>query len=305
MAAGPPDPADRGAAARLSVVILNWNAWEAARDRALEVSAWSELRPEVWVVENGSRGDDLARLRAALPDAHVLDAGRNLGFGGGVNLALGEISTPFALLLNHDAGLDEPAARHLVALLETRREIAVAGPALTDPAGRIEALGGRDIGRHVRTHRRPDDVDEPPPAEAIDVAYVPGTVALLRTEAVRAVGALDERFFFSGEMPDLCRRLVDRGWRCVVLPTARGWHDRGGRGARREALDAYYSLRNRFLFLRKHPSPGRRWLWALYAVASSLRHLARGRPRRARAELLALSHGLRGRFGDAHRELGW
>lgn len=286
-------------------MILNWNSWAAARDRALEIASWSELRPEVWVIDNGSRGDDLARLRSALPMAHVLDAGRNLGFGGGVNLALSRIAAPFTLLLNHDAGLDQGAARDLLALLETRSDIAVAGPALTDPAGRIEALGGRDIRRHVRTHVRPAEGGGPPATGPLDVAYVPGTAALLRTEAVRAVGGLDESFFFSGEMPDLCRRLVDRGWRCVVLPTARAWHDRGGRGARREALDAYYSLRNRFLFLRKHPAPGRRLFWTLYAVASALRHLLRGRARRAGAELLALAHGLRGRFGDAHAELGW
>lgn len=286
-------------------MILNWNAWEPVRDRALEVSGWNRLQPDVWVVDNGSEGDEISRLRAALPRARVLDAGRNLGFGGGANLALREVSTPFVLLLNHDAGLDEGAARELMALLERRGDAAVAGPALTDRSGEIEALGGRDIGRHVRTHRRPSEHDDETAADPIAVDYVPGTVALLRTEAVRQVGCFDERFFFSGEMADLCRRLVDRDWRCLVLPGARAWHERGGRGARREALDAYYSLRNRFLYLRKHPAPGRRALWALYAVASALRHLLVGRPAHARAQALALAHGLRGRFGDRHRELGW
>ena len=286
-------------------MILNWNAWEEVRDRALEVSAWNRLLPDLWVVDNGSAGGEISRLRAALPRARVLDAGRNLGYGGGANLALREVATPFVLLLNHDAGLDERTALELMALLERRGDAAVAGPALTDRTGEIEALGGRDIGRHVRTHRRPGENGEDSREDAIAVDYVPGTVALLRIEAARQVGGFDERFFFSGEMADLCRRLVDRGWRCLVLPGARAWHHRGGRGARREALDAYYSLRNRFLYLRKHPAPGRRTLWALYAVASALRHLLGGRPAHARAQILALAHGLRGRFGDRHRELGW
>jgi hypothetical protein len=304
VAAGPPEPEDGGIPTRLSVVILNWNAWEATRDRASAVSGWPRLRPQVSVVDNRSDGNELSLLRSALPAVRLLDAGTNRGFGGGNNLALQEISTPFVLLLNNDAGIEEEAGSALLDLLERRSDVAVAGPSLVDPADGAEAVGGRDIGRYVRTHQRADEADRGPGREAVDVAYVPGTAALLRTEAIRAVGGFDERFFFSGEMADLCRRLQERGWRTVVAPGVRAWHDRN-RDERRRTLDAYYSLRNRFLYLRKHPASGRRWLWVLYATASAARHLARGRPARARAELLALFHGLRGRFGCRHRELGW
>lgn len=300
-------------------MILNWNSWESTRDRALEIAAWSRLRPDLWVIDNGSTGDEAELLRAALPAARVVEAGGNLGFGGGNNLALRRIETPFTLLVNQDAGLGEESALRLLELLERRPDAAVVGPALTDRAGRLEALGGRDIGRYVRTHHRPPASEERTTrAESAgagagsgdtlggtprEVAYVPGTAALLRTDAVRQVGCFDERFFFSGEMADLCRRLADRGWRCIVVPSALAWHDRSLGRRNRDAFDSYYSLRNRFLYLSKHPAPGRRWAWALYGAASGLRHLLLGHPRRARAEVLAVADGLRGRFGRARRDL--
>ncbi|MEZ5333671.1 MAG: glycosyltransferase family 2 protein, partial [Thermoanaerobaculia bacterium] len=250
------------------------------------------------VVDNDSSGDDLARLEAALPGVRILPAGTNLGFGGGNNLALRELATGCALLLNPDAGLAEADAERLLAELESDPRIAVTGPLLTDPTGRVEAVGGRDIGRHARTHRRPEEAVAPD-APPIEVDYVPGTAALLRLDAVRAVGGFDERFFFSGEMADLCRRLREAGWRCVVVPGARAWHRRADRDAARRDLDAYYSLRNRFLFVRKHGAPGRRWWWAARGTVSALRHLVTGRPARARAEMRAVLHGLRGRFGPA------
>jgi hypothetical protein len=70
----------------------------------------------------------------------------------------------------------------------------------------------------------------------------------------------------------------------------------------RNTLHAYYSVRNRFLFLRKHAYP-RKWLWGwmwvwrgLYATATSL---VFGQWLRARALLAAVWHGLAGKAGMA------
>lgn len=300
MAAGRPETTPRPGG-RAGLVLLNWNSWEDTRDRAIAARSWRRLRPRVVVVDNGSSGPDEARLRAALPDVDLVAAGRNLGFGGGSNLALRRLTTPYALLLNPDAVVDEPDVEALLAALDEDPLAAVAGPVLTDGTGCVRAVGGRDIGRYARTHWRPHEAGRR--VDSVhEVDYVPGTVALLRLEAFHGVGGFDERFFFSGEMADLCRRLRVGGWRCLVVPRARARHERGGRSPERRDLDAYYALRNRFLYVAKHANTGSRWLWALRGTASAVRHLALARPSRARAELRAVAHGLRGRFGAAHGE---
>jgi hypothetical protein len=290
--------------ASLAAVILNWNGLEATRERVRELLGWRDLVPEVWVVDNGSDGAEATALAAEFPAARVLAAPANLGFGGGNNLALRRTGAAYALLLNNDAGLAEADGRRLLALLEARADLAVAGPLITDRGdpSRIQAAGGRDIARHARTNLRPGDLPAAWLAGAAPypVDYVPGTAVMLRLEAVRAADWLDERYFFGGEMADLCRRLRRQGWGCAVLPTARAWHDRNGRSPSRQALDAYYTLRNRFLYLEDHAQArgrARRRGWIAYGVAAVGRDLLVGRPALARARLAALRDGLAGRFG--------
>jgi GT2 family glycosyltransferase len=56
-----------------------------------------------------------------------------------------------------------------------------------------------------------------------------GTAACLmvRSDAFRQVGGVDEAFFMCGEDLDLCRRLREAGWRGVYVPSARALHLKG------------------------------------------------------------------------------
>jgi len=67
------------------------------------------------VVDNASHDGSLALLAAQYPWARVVESARNLGFAGGNNLALRQISTPYAVLLNNDAVPEPTWLRHLLA----------------------------------------------------------------------------------------------------------------------------------------------------------------------------------------------
>jgi GT2 family glycosyltransferase len=120
----------------------------------------------------------------------------------------------------------------------------------------------------------------------VDVDYVPGTVALVARRVFEVAGLLDEDYFFAGEMADLCLRARQLGFRCVADPRARACHDLDRSSAIRERLHAYYVYRNRFLYLRKHYSRRKRWLYPLWIVRDArgaLASLLRGNRPRARA----------------------
>jgi GT2 family glycosyltransferase len=135
------------------------------------------------------------------------------------------------------------------------------------------------------------------------VDYVPGTAVLVRSDLLRRLGGFDPEYFFSGEMADLCARARQAGQASFVVPTARARHDLVAAAELRDALYPYYSLRNRFLYTRRHASGWRKlvapMMWALRGVARALMALAAGRRRRARALWLAVADGLRGRLGPA------
>ena len=138
------------------------------------------------------------------------------------------------------------------------------------------------------------------PLQPVD--YVPGTVFLARRIVFEQVGLLDEQYFFSGEIADFCRRAKAYGHDAFVALDVLAEHDTGHAPSRlRDTLYAYYSLRNRYLFVRKHHGSETARLFAYWTGVGSqqiARSLMRGNASRARALFLALAHGLTNRYGN-------
>jgi GT2 family glycosyltransferase len=308
VAAEPPDAitgaGGRHGAAEIAIVVVNWQREELTIACAGRLIGWQRLKPRLLVVDNGSGPQTVARLRRALPTATVLASPGNIGFGGANNLALDRIRCDLMLLLNNDATIEEASVEQLVEFLLLEPSAALAGPVLeaTRPPHPVLAAGGRDILRFGRTHCDARERGlELAAGRPFAVDYVPGTVALVRTDWMRRLGGFDESFFFSGEMADLSRRAAELGGGSFIVPTARARHDLAAASGLRGSLYTYYSLRNRFLYARRHAPAPRSALarWAVRGSLACLASLLRGRHMRARCQALAVADGLVGRFGPA------
>jgi GT2 family glycosyltransferase len=186
----------------------------------------------------------------------------------------------------------------MLATLKLDPRIGVVGPVLWED-GRLASAGGRDISRHMDTHLRPSQ----PPREVLDVDHVPGTAVLVSRTTFETVGLLNEDYFFGGELADLCHEARRQGLRCVIDPNAHAHHEHRDSGGLRETLHAYYSLRNRFLYIHRHCPGHRYWLqtcWAARGTLALAAALARGQPARARALALGLADGLKGLSGNGN-----
>ena len=132
-----------------------------------------------------------------------------------------------------------------------------------------------------------------------------GMVFLARSAVFASVGLLDERYFFSGEVADFCRRARDHGYACAVCPGVVAVHRPDQGMPLRSTLYPYYALRNRFLFLREHHPALRPVLepfWVLWGFAMSVRAFLAGSPEQSRAYRIALVHGVKGMYGDRNAE---
>ena len=287
---------------QIHVIILNWNNAPDTIHCVQAIEGWQELEPTIWVVDNGSHDDSVEQLRQNCPRARLLLSDHNLGFAAGNNLAIRQAMDAGAtrlFLLNNDADIGEADVMRLMATLETTPQAGIVGPLLRDPPpeSRIQAAGGRNVAWHVNTHL----LDLPASPDPFPVDYVPGTAILISSEVLQKVGLLDERYFISGEIADLCLRARRHGFACLIDPTTTAYHDTGRSSELREAFYAYYFLRNRFLYVRKFYSLAAVPLvlyWGAFGLMSLTGALVRSRQSRARAMWLALRHGLSGTFGD-------
>lgn len=286
----------------LAIIILNWNNASDTINCVRAIESWDKLDPTVWVVDNGSKDNSVEQLRQHCPNIQLILSERNLGFAAGNNLAARQAMDAGAsliFLLNNDAIISEADVVQLIHTLETAPQAGIAGPLLRDPppGARLQAAGGRNVAWRINTHR----FSLPEDSNPFPVDYVPGTAILVSSDVFRQVGLLDERYFISGEIADLCLRARRRGFACLIDPRATAYHDTGRSSELREAFYTYYFLRNRFLYVRKFYSwqaVGLLLYWGACGLAFVTQAILQNRPTRARALWLALRHGIRGIFGD-------
>jgi GT2 family glycosyltransferase len=201
----------------------------------------SDLDLQVTVVDNAS-GDGSAEMVAAeFPWVHLLRNQRNVGFGAAHNQALRDATARHLLVLNSDTQPEPGALRTLVEYLDSHSDVAVVGPRLRYPDGRVQSSRRRfptvstlffestqlqrvfPRNAILRRYYVLDGSDD----EEQDVDWLSGACLCVRGAAAQQVGLFDERYFMYSEEIDWCRRFRAAGWRVVFLPSAEVVHHEG------------------------------------------------------------------------------
>jgi GT2 family glycosyltransferase len=256
---------------RVAVVVVNYNGW---RDTCACVNALANqtyANRHVVVVDNHSGDDSVARLHEEFPGLKVLEQAENRGFAAGSNAgirwALAD-GSDFVWLLNNDTIASLDALQHLVTTAQADASIGAVGSPIFDMRNHtlLRAWAGgwvslkTGLGGHLRHRVPPERLD-----------YLTAASMLIRAQALREVGLLDEGFFMYWEDADLCLRLRRAGWKLAVAEQTAIYHKEGasfgGKWIRRDEIVTASEVR----FFRKHaPAP-----WIPLLVRTGLRSAKR------------------------------
>lgn len=222
------------------VVVVTWRG---ARHIADCLDALRDQhRPHRTIVVDNASDDGTAEVLAAHPSApRVVRLDTNAGYAGGIAAALSEVDTPFMAWLNDDA---VPGPRWLAELedaLIADASAAAASARLVHPDGSVQSSGVRltDDGHGA-------DVVAETGGEVFGFC---GGAALVRTDALRAVGGVPAEFFCYYEDTDTSWRLRLAGWRVLAVPTAVATHLHGASSGIGSARFHRWNERNRLLML--------------------------------------------------------
>jgi N-acetylglucosaminyl-diphospho-decaprenol L-rhamnosyltransferase len=268
----------------LAVIIVSYNTREFL-EPCLEAlpAALGDLAAETWVVDNASSDGSVRLVRDHFPGVHLIASPRNGGYAHGNNLGLAaagfgaRVSSTaprdpsgrfrHALLLNPDT-LPPPASLDkLVCFMDANPWIGVCGPRLERPNGRLDRACRRGAptplvafyqltgiarlfsrSRHFARY----NLTYLPVDLQAEVDSVVGACMLIRGEALRTIGLMDERFFMYGEDLDLCLRIKARGWKIVYYPAVRVVHHKGRATRKFSQQMTREFYRSMGLFHRKH-----------------------------------------------------
>jgi N-acetylglucosaminyl-diphospho-decaprenol L-rhamnosyltransferase len=201
----------------------------------------AQMDMDVTVVDNAS-GDGSAEMVADdFAWVRLIRNDRNLGFGAAHNQALRIAEGRYVVILNSDATPRVGALQALVGFLDAHPGVAVAGPRLRYPDGRVQPSRRRfptvatllfestQLQRFwpdnavLRRYYMADRSDDEPQ----EVDWIVGACLCVRAQAAAEVGLFDERFFMYSEELDWCRRFRAAGWRVAYVPQAEVMHVEG------------------------------------------------------------------------------
>ncbi|MBI5169464.1 MAG: glycosyltransferase family 2 protein [Candidatus Eisenbacteria bacterium] len=230
-----PEPTARPLAGPITAVVVTYES-AATLDRCLECLAAAAPRRGVQVVvaDNASTDGSAAIAERRLGPGGVVRLARNGGFAAGVNAGFARASGDLVAVLNPDVEVPAGGLDALADVLERHPRAALAGPRTLGHDGVAERTVGpfptaeREWAHSwLLDHAGWPGRFAPQPDSTARVDWVSGCGWLVRTDAVRAVGPLDEEYFMYFEDVDYCRRLHDGGWDVLHVPEVTWKHGLG------------------------------------------------------------------------------
>jgi|GEM_PF-416545 len=237
-------------------VVLNYFSHEDTITCVQALVDQNELK-KIIIVENSANNTELRVLKDIFKDnrqVEILEPSQNLGFSGGVNLAVNSaIDSRFDafLLLNNDTLIPANTVKYLAnSLIDNGFDMASPTIYCYPEKHKVWAKGyyyNRFIG--LITQR--------------DISFIPGTIfylsgccLLVRRQVFQDIGQFDTSFFMYGEDVEFCFRAVQKGFRIGIVEKAIIYHKANASTQNNSFFYEYHIARAHYLlsfYILDHP----------------------------------------------------
>jgi len=230
-------------------------------------------RPQLVVVDNSPNDPELEAVVATYPDAKLIRAPENLGFGRGNNhgieWVLKNTDCEFVFIFNNDAMVEADALQRLEQSMDEHPDVGISSPRIVmaeDPG--VLCYGGGEV-----DWRRGGGVvpcvlgssTAPLAMLSRPITFASGCAMLIRREVLEKIGGFDDRYFMYEEDLELGLRAQKAGYAIWYEPLALVRHV--GQGSMRKGGEfvglwspanprlpfyVYHVVRNRLLTMYIH-----------------------------------------------------
>ena len=222
----------------ISVLIVIYNPGDElfqCIQRLIDTATYTPL--EIIVVDNHSTNEVAQTLSRRFSQIKLIQSDKNLGFGGGNNLAFAHSSGKYVMCVNPDLIVDTDTLQYLRQYLDESPLTGVVGPRTIDDTGNIvQTVRAKYTWWRLWARYWQIDVLLPQlvhgrywslvkkAKEPFEADWLQGSCLLMRREVYKEVNGFDENFFLYMEDTDLCDRIHEAGWKVVYVPQATAIH---------------------------------------------------------------------------------
>ena len=197
-----------------------------------------QIEHEIIVVDSQAEPETQDLIKENFPLVRFVSFPNNVGYAKIVNKGIESSQGEYLLILNADIIVLKESINRLVEFIQNHSQVGLVGPQLLTfnnliqnscfcfpNIGAIIArrtfLGKLNWGKKKINHFLMKEEDF---SSLKRVDWLQGSAMLVRKEAIKKVGLLDERFFMYLEDADWCRRFWQNSYEVVYLPTAQMAH---------------------------------------------------------------------------------
>lgn len=251
----------------VSIIIVAWNVRQFLYNCLKSVYDQTKgIDFEVIYVDNASKDGSVEMVRGEFPQVKIIKNEENKGFIKANNQGIEISNGRYVLLLNSDTIVLDNAIQKTVKFADEHPDAAVVGCRVLNPDYTLQRTcfmypsllnmflsatylykifpKSRFFGREEMTWWNYNDVRE--------VETICGCFSLVRNEAIKQIGLMDERYFVYGDDPDWCYRFKKNGWKIMFTPNGEIIHY-GGQTTKQDVntSSSPKKYRRSFLMARK------------------------------------------------------
>jgi GT2 family glycosyltransferase len=254
--------------AELSIVVVNFNTREDLKNCLKSIFDSKQITSfEIWVVDNNSSDGSSELVEKEFPNVRLIKNKENSGFSRANNLAIEQIESPFVLLLNPDTIVQDHVFDKTIDFLKANGDAGMVSCMLVKADGTLDlacrrsfpsafdgfcrAVGLSKLFPRSRLFAR-YNLTYLPENKVSEVDAINGAFMMVKQEAIREVGHLDEDYFMYMEDLDWCFRFRQKGWKIFYVPNSIVVHLKGQAGKKNSEKMITEFFKSMELFCRKN-----------------------------------------------------
>lgn len=217
------------------------------------------------IIDNGSNDNIQKYLQDNFKGSGIklISLENNIGFGRANNLALKEVTTNYAFLLNPDAIINEKSIDNLIRKAKKDNRIALAGAIDV----KKEKIAKSDIEESIKNYKENIKIISEN-KDYLEVKFLCGGYLLLKMKSFQKIGFFNEDLFLYGEDEDICDRVIKNGYKNILVKDSVVWHNDHSSTKTHGIIAKYLLLYKRYYYMGwsrtylKRSSVKKRQIWS-------------------------------------------
>ena len=251
-------------APKVSVVILNWNGKKHLAEFLPTVYNSQYENLEIVVGDNASTDDSVAFIKTYFPLVKVIENKENLGYAGGYNEILKQVTADYYVLLNSDVEVPPYWINPVIEMMESDDQIAIAQPKIKSFYERTHFEYAGAAGGFIDKYGYPFcrgrifdslEKDEGQYNDIKEIFWASGCALFIKSSVWKRLNGLDAEFFAHMEEIDICWRAKNLGFKVMYCGYSEVYHVGGGTLNTESPHKTYLNFRNNGFLLKKNIKP--------------------------------------------------